>query len=475
MNIPGISKLRKKHFFHSLRIFFWFSVGALLALFLIINFVFLTFKSVYDEKIYPGVIINGVNFGGESQAEVEKYFEKKNDVIHKTTFVLKSDIGIATVSAKAIDFGYNSKLLASQAYSVGRSEENLSNISLIFQAYLNGVYLQPSYSYSEEKLKDSISPIIEKIEKKPINALFKFENQRVTAFRPAIDGQVVDFKELANKISSKLSPVITSGQPQTITLQIPIKVVPPEITNEKVNKLGIKEIVGEGKSLFQHSIPSRIFNVTLAATRLNGILIAPGEVFSFNKALGDVSAFTGFQQAYVIQNGRTVLGDGGGVCQVSTTFYRAALNAGLPIVERQAHAYRVGYYEQDSGPGIDSTIFGPTVDLKFKNDTGHHILVQTFIDPTLLKLVVSFYGTSDGRIVNLTEPVITGQSAPPPPLYQDDPSLPKGQVKQVDFAAWGANVYFTRTVTRNGKTLISEKIASNYRPWQDIFLKGTKE
>src|SRR5205085_743367 len=128
-----------------------------------------------------------------------------------------------------------------------------------------------------------------------------------------------------------------------------------------------------------------------------GVLIAPGQVFSFSKAIGEVSSFTGYKQAYVIENGKTVLGDGGGVCQVSTTLFRAALNAGLPIVERHPHAYRVQYYEEDSGPGIDAAVYVPSVDLKFKNDTGHHILIQAYADVENLRLTFDLYGANDGR------------------------------------------------------------------------------
>jgi vancomycin resistance protein YoaR len=249
----------------------------------------------------------------------------------------------------------------------------------------------------------------------------------------------------------------------------------PKITTDKANNLGIKELIGKGTSLFQHSISSRIFNVTLAASRINGALIAPNEIFSFDQALGDVSAFTGYQQAYVIQNGKTVLGDGGGVCQVSTTFFRALLNAGLPITERHAHAYRVGYYEEDGLPGLDATVFVPSVDLKFKNDTGNYILVQTQIDPEILRLSVFLYGASDGRTVALTSPVVTNRVAHPPDLYQDDPSLPKGVIKQIDFSADGATVSFSRNVTKNGQKIISENFVSDYAPWQSIYLRGTKE
>jgi len=258
-------------------------------------------------------------------------------------------------------------------------------------------------------------------------------------------------------------------------MQIPLLTLHPKITTEQANNLGIKELIGTGTSLFQHSIPSRIYNVNLAASRINGVVVAPNEEFSFAKALGDVSAYTGYQQAYVISGGKTVLGDGGGVCQVSTTLFRAILDAGLPVTERHAHDYRVGYYEEDGPPGIDATVYVPSVDLKFKNDSGHSILIQTIIDPDELRLTFYLYGVKDGRQVAMTTPVVTNEVPAPPTLYQDDPTLPKGTTKQVDFSANGATVKFSRTVTKNGKQIINETYVSNYRPWQAIFLRGTKE
>ncbi|HZQ29900.1 MAG TPA: VanW family protein, partial [Patescibacteria group bacterium] len=173
-------------------------------------------------------------------------------------------------------------------------------------------------------------------------------------------------------------------------------------------------------------------------------------------------------------NGKTVLGDGGGVCQVSTTFFRALLNAGLPIVERHPHSYRVGYYEQDSPPGLDATIYYPSVDLKFRNDTGNYILIQTVVDYDNLRLTFNLYGTKDGREVSISNSVITNQTPAPPPLYQDDPTLPKGVIKQVDFEAAGADVYFTREVRKNGRVVLADKFVSNYQPWQAVFLRGTQ-
>lgn len=467
---PKIKKILKL-----IRIFFWFSVGVFLGLFLFISFSFLLFKQIYNHKVYPGVAINGVDFGGKKEEEILKYFREKNNLISETKFVFLSDNDIATVSAKEIELRYDENLISAQAISIGRSKNNFSNINLIIQAYINRINLSASYRYSEKKLMTIISPMIKKIHSDPVDALFNFQNGRVIAFKPSQEGKTVDMERLKEKIENKLLVAATSNKPQVLAIVLPVKILKPKITTEDANNLGIKELIGVGTSLFQHSIPSRIYNITLASARLNGILIAPNEVFSFNKALGDVSAFTGYKQAYIIQNGKTILGDGGGVCQVSTTLFRAVLDAGLPIIERHAHAYRVGYYEQDSPPGIDATVFSPSVDLKFKNDTQNYILIQTFVDPNILKLTFSLYGIKDGRKVITRKPVIIKQTPPLPDVHQDDPTLQKGIVKQVDFAAWGANVYFTREVIKDNKVVISDKFVSNYRPWAAVFLHGTKE
>ena len=258
-------------------------------------------------------------------------------------------------------------------------------------------------------------------------------------------------------------------------INLPVNELAPKIKTEDSNNFGIKELIADGKSRFLGSIPGRVHNIELAASKINGRLIPPGEIFSFNDALGDVSAATGFQPAYIIKGGRTVLGDGGGVCQVSTTLFRAALNSGLPIVERHAHSYRVSYYEQESPAGLDATVFAPSYDLKFKNDTLNYILIQAKTDLNNYSLAFELYSTKDGRQVEITKPVMYSQSSPPPDLYQDDPTLPKGVVKQVDWKAWGAKVNFDYKVTKEGQILTQKSFFSNFQPWQAVFLRGTKE
>ena len=240
-------------------------------------------------------------------------------------------------------------------------------------------------------------------------------------------------------------------------------------------KYGISSLIGEGTSHFAGSTAERIHNIILAAGNISGSLVPPGAVYSMNKSVGPIDYQHGFKSAFIIKGGRTVLGEGGGVCQTSTTLFRAILNSGLPIVSRYPHAYRVGYYEQDMPVGFDAAIFQPSWDFKFKNDTNAYVLIQAHSNLSENSLTFKIYGTPDGRSVEISEPVVTDQSPPPPPLYEDDPSLPKGVVRQVDYAAWGATATFTRTVRKGDTILFTDTFTSRYQPWRAVYKVGTKE
>jgi vancomycin resistance protein YoaR len=318
-----------------------------------------------------------------------------------------------------------------------------------------------------DNFRNLLARIQQRVETEPRDAVFSFEEGSVVEFKPEVVGVTIDIPEFNKQIGNSLLAV------EDKALEIPVILSEPKIKAGDINNLGIKELIGKGKSSFSHSIPGRVFNVNLASTRIDSTLIAPGEEFSFNKAVGDISRASGYQSAYIISGGKTILGDGGGVCQVSTTVFRAALDAGLPITERKAHAYRVGYYEQDSKPGIDATVYNPTVDFKFINDTENHILVQTKVDTRRMTMEIDIYGTNDGRIVTLTEPRISSQTPPPATVYVDDPTLATGQMKQIDWSAWGAKVSFDYKVTKGGETIFEKTFYSNYQPWQAVYLRGT--
>lgn len=318
-------------------------------------------------------------------------------------------------------------------------------------------------SISSVGLSDYVSFLAKDIDRSPKGEVFKLDGIRVVEFRPSESGFSLKQKETESLIKETLLDI---SKPRAATL--PVETL---VASTDQNKYGIKELLGEGKSKFVGSIPGRIKNITVAAGRLMGVLVPPGETFSFNKEVGEISARTGYAEAYIISQGRTVLGEGGGVCQVSTTLFRAAFYAGLPIEERFAHDYRVGYYEPPLG--MDATVFEPTVDLKFKNDTPAYILVQSSWDLTEQSLTFQIFGTNDGRKVEMEGPVINSQSPAPVAVYEDDPTLPKGTTKQVDFAAGGASVTVKRKVIRGDKIIQEDTFQSNYRPWRAVYKVGT--
>lgn len=431
------------------------------------------FEKKYENRIYPNVAIGQTAFGTKTKEEVMLYWLAKNEPFTQSTFTLTFGDKIATISGNELNLGYDATLSATQAMLVGRSGHIFADLYAKF--VFGTVHLSPLFRWDESVLDEALTNFSDSINIPFQDALFTFSNGRVTAFRPSHEGRHVNIAAVKEEFRQSLTTISgTSGK--NITIPVSIIIDTPIFTTNSVNSFGIKELVGKGYSEFAHSIPGRIHNVTLAAARINGVLIKPGETFSFNDTLGDVSALTGFQPAYVIKDGKTVLGDGGGVCQVSSTLFRTILDAGLPVVERKEHAYRVGYYEQGGyKAGLDATVFSPSVDLKFKNDTSNFILIQSKTDTNNLTLTIEFYGTRDGRKAEIINHQVSGGIAPPPDLYQDDPTLPKGVVKQVDFAAWGARASFQYRVTKNGETLQDRIFTSVYRPWQAVFLRGTKE
>lgn len=260
----------------------------------------------------------------------------------------------------------------------------------------------------------------------------------------------------------------------TNSVKLPVVVTPARIPSQNLEALGIKDVVSEATSYFSGSSEARMNNIEVAAAKFEDVVIPPGEVFSFNEYLGEVTKELGYDESLIIYGDRTAVGIGGGVCQVSTTAFRAALFGGFEIVERWAHGYRVGWYEINSEIGLDATVYAPYVDFKFRNDTDHFLLIQTASDLEAGTVTFKFFGTPTNREVTVGEPVVTNVVKHGPPIYENDPSLPDGVIKQVDWAQDGMNVSVTRLVKEGDQLLYNDEIVSRYQPWTAIYKVGTK-
>ncbi len=259
------------------------------------------------------------------------------------------------------------------------------------------------------------------------------QGDRIVTFEPGRDGRRMDVAAAVAQVGRVFRQRLGGEVVDTVDLTV---TVVPAGNDATVAALGIADLIGQGHSSFVGSPWNRANNIVVGGREVHGRLVAPDEVFSLNDALDPVTWEKGYVMSEIINAGQVGWGLGGGLCQVATTLYRAALNAGLPIVERTPHLWRLDWYEQDSPPGFDATIMIGGPDFKFRNTTGHYILIQVETNAEESWQVARFYGTDPGWEVSFSEPLV----------YNG-----------------GHSVSFERTVTRDGVVLIQETIYSNYQ------------
>lgn len=348
-------------------------------------------------------------------------------------------------------------------YWDNRTDELLAETSVNFVGFDNSCNL--------ENIADYVKVFSASVKQDPRDASFKFENNKVLQFESSRDGYAIDVKKMINDICKNIVGWANDGQKE-IKYDLPLITTLAKVKTNEVNDLGIKELIGRGTSSFRHSSDIRNFNVQKGSEIVNRILVAPGDTFSFIKSLGEVTLDNGFKQAYVINKGKTVLDVGGGICQVSTTLFRAMLDAGLNITDRKGHAYRVSYYEEDSKPGFDATVFIPNPDLKFVNDTSNYVLIQSFYDGVKKTLAYEIYGTNDGRKSEISNYKQWDAAPAPPDVWIDDPTLPPGKVVKDESKVPGLKTSFDWKVTRNGEILHQKTYVTNYVPWAAVYRRG---
>lgn len=248
--------------------------------------------------------------------------------------------------------------------------------------------------YRPERIYAYLKTLSLQINRPPVEPILEIKNDRVTNFSPPQNG-------LTLNLFNSTFAAIEALDRQATSSALVVEINPPQTSLAETNTLGINQLLATGESDFKGSPKNRVHNIKVGIGKFKGVIIKPGEEFSFNKYLGPVEAEAGFLPELVIKSNGTVPELGGGLCQVSTTVFRAAMNTGLPITQRKNHSYAVQYYAPQ---GTDATIYPGSVDLKFVNDTPGHILIWPYIKDTSI-LVFEFYGTPDNRKVTLLKPV----------------------------------------------------------------------
>lgn len=311
--------------------------------------------------------------------------------------------------------------------------------------------------------------------REPANARFVFNDEtgKLEPIESSVRGRTLLVPDTVDLIQTRL----TEGKHRA---RLVFEYTEPGAADSaKAKDLGITELVNEQISYFYGSSSERIQNISVAAERFHGLVIAPGETFSMASVMGDISLDEGYAEAWIIFGDRTIKGVGGGVCQVSTTLFRTVFFGGYQIDERYSHAYRVSYYEQTASgaintslAGLDATVYVPLVDFKFTNDSDHWLLMETYVNQSARSLTWKFYSTDDGREVDWSTTGLTNTVKAPEPLYEENNGLKKGEIRQVDWEVKGADVTVTRTVVRNGEIINEDVFVTHYQPWRSVYQYG---
>ena len=323
----------------------------------------------------------------------------------------------------------------------------------------------------------------------PQDSRFEMRGGVLTEIFAGRSGSVVDVMQTAEKVESLIPDVqksfaqtgnlasallaISRGMNfniKTGTINVPVEVIQmqPRVTKKTIDQYNIKDLVGFSRTSFHGSSADRVNNITIGTSKLNGLLIAPGEEFSAVNSIGYVTEEAGYLKEYVIKDNKSVKELGGGLCQIGTTLFRLALNSGLPVTERVAHRYVVKYY----GPGLDATIYGPHPDLRFVNDTGHYLLLQGRVEGT--DLVLELYGQKDDRQVSISEPILSNQIPAPDIKYIPTTDLAPGVENCSETPRAGVTADVTYRVAYPNGEVREQDFNSVYTPWQRICLVGAK-
>jgi vancomycin resistance protein YoaR len=295
------------------------------------------------------------------------------------------------------------------------------------------------------------------------SARFDWNNGQLSVIKESEQGVQLQITDTIKVLKDALSTI------DKRTVDLPVQTLEPKVSSNDIDKLQIKQEIGHGVTTFQGSSVERATNIRVGAAFLNGAVIAPGETFSILDTIAPITLDRGYVEGYVIAAERTQKGVGGGTCQVSTTTFRAAFWAGLDIVERNAHAYRVGVYEALGEPvGFDAAVFDPGVDLKFRNNSPGYVLIKTSTANN--ELNVWFYGTPLADEVKLTGPQISNEVDPPPDVYQLDPNLPPGGKRQVETARKGLDVTLGRQIIKDGQVIGEDSFFSHFEAWPNWYL-----
>ncbi|MDF2674446.1 MAG: hypothetical protein K0R09_2714 [Clostridiales bacterium] len=418
--------------------------------------------STAEKSIFNGVYVNDINLGGMSKEEAHKILEEKlNKPISNRTINLNAEDYKYTLKYEELNARYDIDTAVNKAFEYGKTGNFITKTKnrLLLKKEPGNIDLD--FKFDTSIVSKVIKDVNQKVYKAPKDAKIFFDgkNFKVT---PDEVGVKVNEEKLGQLIEEAVKPEST-----VVNITVPTEKIEAKVKGDMLSKINTK--ISSFTTAFKPSDINRTENIKIASKQANGALILPGDVFSMNKALGPRVVSKGYKEAPVIINGTVVPGLAGGICQVTSTIYNAALLSDLEIVERRQHGLAVSYV----GVGRDATISGNFIDFKFRNTNKYPIYLYIGIGKSTL--TVSLYGANEhpGQLVQITSEVLERIKLDVEYIY--DNTLGDGTKITEEKPITGIKSKTYKKVFQDGKLISNEMISEDfYKPVKGRIRVGTK-
>ena len=482
--------------------------------------------NVTNNKIIKGVTVANIDVNGLTEEEAEKKIsEALQAKLEKEITFKATDFEYPAVKLSQIETNYDVKKAVNDAFNVGREGNIFVNNFNIVKSKFRKNNIELDFTYNEKLLDDLILDVVGKLPDAVEEPSYYIEDEKLIITKGK-KGNTVDKEEVKNELidiikdtdlnkNFEINLKIIEKEPDAIDIEkihdeiyrepkdayytkdpfevfphedginfdiekakeilkedkdeyeIPLTIIHPEITTSKIGTEAFPDLLSTFSTTYDVSNTPRTTNLILAMNKLDGVVVAPGEVFSYNKTLGKRTAAAGYKEAGGFAGGRVVQTLAGGICQISSTLYDAAVYANLEIVERHNHMFLAGYV----GPGKDATVVYGSLDLKFKNTRKYPIMIKTSIGSGVAK--VSIFGVKEEVEYEVEISTTVHSYSQFSVIYENDSSLAPGQERVEQKGMNGCRSTTYKILKLNGKQVSSTVLSSDiYDPMNKIIKRG---
>lgn len=458
--VPQHQKRHHKHFIK-------FILSFVFAVFLILLIIFggFTFYNLQNNDIIAkGVYISGIDVSGKTKREALTALSSKFKKLEKSNIKLVSKNYETIINPTAIKLNYDLHSAVNYAFAIGKSGKVFDDNYEIFNTMINGIEIEPTYSVDEEALKKMLDNFSKELPEAVVESSYYIDGLTLIITK-GTDGYVVDSDKTATSIKSKIKDYSFASQPIQLSLnkqapkpvdvdkiysevhkapqdayyttkpyavypsktgidfkisidktkqkvakskkecKIALKTLYPKVTTNMIGREAFPKLLASFSTHYPASNVNRTTNLRLAAKKVNGTVLLPGETFSYNKVVGERSIAAGYKEAAIYANGAVVDGLGGGICQISTTLFNAVLFANLNIVELHNHQFVPSYV----GAGRDATVVYGSKDFRFSNSRKHAIKIEMSVSGGVASCQI--YGVKEDKEYDVdVNAYITSQS-----------------------------------------------------------------